>query len=277
MNESSGLKSKAALATAVAKKRVIFTVTTGRTGTNLLAKALNVSRSIYSVHESKVFTTNMRAVQSCPDLAANVWANEMLPEINSHRHAIYAETGHLVCKGYLEPLLGFDVVPDLIHIKRNARAVALSYTALDSIPGRSPRGLKYLLSPEDPGVLPLPGHQELNGYQLNYWYCLEIERRAQEQAELIRERGGRVAELPFSELVCYTSFRKFWGDFGLPELSGLGWWRIKRILSHKVNAKAKNKRSLSPEGLSPDELAQLEQEVVARINANGMNQEATPI
>ena len=253
-----------ALVKSVAEKRLVFTVTTGRTGTNLLAKALGVSRKICSVHESKPFTLSMRSVQVDPGLATKVWTEEMLPEICAQPRPIYAESGHLVCKGYIEPLLELGLTPDLIHIRREPRQVALSYTSLDSIPGRSERGLKYLLSPEDPGVLPLEGFEQLNDYQLNYWYCLEIERRAEALAELVRARGGRVTTLPFQELVRFDGFQRFWGEFELPELGSFGWWRIKRVLSRKVNAKAKSKRSVQQAPPPPEELDSLEREVLER-------------
>ena len=101
----------------VAEKRLVFTVTTGRTGTNLLAKALGVSRKICSVHESKPFTLSMRSVQVDPGLATKVWTEEMLPEICAQPRPIYAESGHLVCKGFIEPLLELGLTPDLIHIR----------------------------------------------------------------------------------------------------------------------------------------------------------------
>ena len=253
------------LSAAAATKRIILTVTTGRTGTNLLADALNVSRRIHTVHESKAFINNMRSVQSTPSLATDVWINEMLPLICSRKEPIFAETGHITCKGYLKPLLELGVIPDLILIKRSPRDVARSFTSLDSIAGRSKNGLKYLLSPEDPDVLQLPGHEDLNDYQLNYWYCLEIERRSRELTELVRSHGGTVAKLPFKELIELSSFQNFWESFELPELGALGWWRIKRILSHKVNSKAKKKSRIAPKKLSSEELPELEQEVIERI------------
>ena len=73
--------------------------------------------------------------------------------------------------------------------------------------------------------------------------------------------------LPFQQLVDFSGFRKFWEGFDLPELGSFGWWRIKRILSNKVNAKAKKKRTAGPEPIPSRELDELEREVIERVRS----------
>lgn len=255
------------LAAALARKRLIFTVTTGRSGTALLAKALDVAADVHAVHESPGFTECMRGAQADSGLARDLWLR-LLPEIAGRPEGTYAETGHLVCKGFLEPLLEIGVVPDLILLERRARDVALSLTELGTVPARTEKGRRFLLEPNDPGVLPLPRWEELEPYQLNYWYCLEIARRRARYASEVAERGGRVVELPFDELVDPRAFHRFWRAFELPPLGILGRLRLRRTLEHKVNSKGERKQgTLRAE---PERLDELEREVRARVGAVGL-------
>ena len=114
--------------------------------------------------------------------------------------AHYIEASHLFCKGFLEPALALGIVPRLVLLRRSPRRVALSYLARHAVPGRTKLGLKYLLQPTDPGVLPLPGWTRRSAYQLCFWYALEIERRQRAYAQRLAALGGTCVDVSAEEL-----------------------------------------------------------------------------
>ena len=188
-------------------KRLIFTVTTGRSGTGYLAKMLSFVPNVVSYHEPRPdFADVMRLVQQDVSIAYGFWIEKKLPQIMEEPASTYIETSHLFCKGFVEPLLKLGVTPDLIILTRPHRRVAASLHRLDTIPGRTEKGLRYLVSPGDPGVLALPGWQTLTDYQLCYWYCLEIERRSHEYERTFLEKNARVAKVALSEIDTVRGF-----------------------------------------------------------------------
>lgn len=176
-------------------KRMIFTVTTGRSGTAYLTEVFGNLKGVSAFHEpSPEYVEVLRSAQRDRRLAEQFVLEQKLPVIASCPAPIYVETSHLVCKGFLEIFLEHGLLPDLVVHRRPARQVSLSLLKMGTVPGRSPKALKFYLQPSDPGVLPLPGWQNLSDYQLCYWYCREIERRAQHYTELFRGMGARVVE-----------------------------------------------------------------------------------
>ncbi|MEW6074359.1 MAG: hypothetical protein AB1726_17425 [Planctomycetota bacterium] len=184
-------------------QRLIFTVTTGRSGTRFLAGLLRGFPAVDARHEPPPrFSDAFRTVVQFPDLAAEFWCRHKLPAIARSKKPIYAETSHLAGKGFLESLLDLGFRPDLLHLHRPPRAVATSLWRLGTVPGRSYRGVRYYLAPTDRVVLPLPPDRiaGLHDYQLCYWYCLEMAARAARYAGTFAGRGVRVHDLPLGEL-----------------------------------------------------------------------------
>src|SRR5262249_3241543 len=131
-------------------RRLIFTITTGRSGTEYLARVLSLYARVEARHEPRPrFSSCYRAVLAVPAVAREFWEREKLPRILSGHRSIYAETSHFACKGFLESLIELGQRPTLVHLVRDRREVALSLWSLDSIPGRSLRGVRHYLSPED--------------------------------------------------------------------------------------------------------------------------------
>lgn len=182
-------------------KRLILTVTPGRSGTGYLAQLLSLLPGVCSQHEpSPNFRDVMRAAQSQPELAVNFLIDQKLPAIRRCGQPVYVETSHLACKGFIEPLLGNCCVPDLIVLRRNPFLVSNSLYYLGTIPARTALGELFLLRPDDPGVVPLEGWQDLPDWALCFWYCREIERRMEAYATQVRLRGGRVMTTSIDEL-----------------------------------------------------------------------------
>ena len=151
------------------KERLIFSVTTGRSGTKYLDRIFQGHPHIYTCHEAQPnFANIMRAGQNEPELLRKFWLEKKLPQIRKHLEnsgkSIYLETSHLFCKGFLEPLIDLGIVPDLILLVRPHQDVAKSLFQLGCIPGRTDAGLRFCVAPNDPGVLPLKDFELLHDY-----------------------------------------------------------------------------------------------------------------
>jgi hypothetical protein len=142
----------AALLAAVRAKTLVVTVTAGRTGTTFLTHLLALCPDTTSRHEPEPsFVPVLRLAQRDPELARRFLLEYKLPFIADVPTRRYVETGHLLCKGFLEPLLALGVAPQVIALRPVAAAVATSLLSRRTVPGRGKLGLKYLLHPADPG------------------------------------------------------------------------------------------------------------------------------
>lgn len=241
-------------------QRLIFTVTTGRSGTNYLAEILACLPHCAVDHEPAPFFHDwMRRVQREPGLATGFLRDQKLPAIAGCGRPVYIETSHLFCKGFFEPLLELGQVPDLILLSRPHRSVAASLYGLGTIPGRGGRGEGFYLSPADPVLLPLPGWEGLHEYQLCYWYCLEIERRQRQYAEQVRTLGGRAVAVSLDELSTLAGIERLIAELDLPGPGLIGGLRLRWRLGRKVNDKSHKKKRSLPVA----EMERLERELLA--------------
>jgi len=183
-------------------KRLIFTICTGRCGTQLLAERLSEVPGVSAFHEpAPNFVDILPKVRIDSSEAIKFWKEVKLPAINKATNPVYVETSHLFCKGFLKGLLEINIIPDIILLSRPHREVASSLNRLDCIPGRNEKGREWLISPDEAGVLPIRGNwQELNNYQMCFWYCLEIERRQNEAAKMIQSLGGNAIKTTLKEI-----------------------------------------------------------------------------
>ena len=243
-------------------KRLIFTVATGRCGTKYLAMVLRAIPGVSSHHEPRPdFAEVMRAVQTNSDLAHRFWIEQKLPVIERQKAPVYIETSHVFCKGFFEPLLALGYTPDVIVLTRSLRQVALSFCRIGSIPGRTKNGLKYLLSPDDPGVLRVPLWQDWDDYQLCYWYCLEIHRRAQEIEQKVLERRGRVVHTSTDVVSTVAGFRRLLKALDLPNPGLAGWAKYFRYGKRRINIQTERKSTV----VLSDALESLEQRVIEQV------------
>lgn len=247
---------------ALASKRMIFTVTTGRSGTQYLTGLLQRVDGVAAFHEAHSrFSLIMRYAQEDPALARRFLIDWKLPEIASLKEAVYADTTHLFCKGFFEPMIDLGFVPDLILLRRDHRKVAESIFLLGEIPGDT----VWYLSPDDPGVLRLPGWRDLHEYQRCFWYSLEIERRGEAYGNQARALGARVVEIGLPELATPGGFKRLLSELDLPQLS---WWTKfkKAVRRPAVNQKERKKRLVNRhEALAGLDLDALEAGVRERI------------
>jgi hypothetical protein len=246
----------------LSSKRLIFAVSTGRSGTAYLSQILSCVPGVSSHHEARPkFSKALRPVQQNVQLAYKFWIKEKLPAIAKDSAPVYAETSHLFCKGFAEPLLDLGIVPDLILLTRPYRQVALSFCRFGTIPGRTAQGLKYLLGPDDPEVLSLPDWHELDDYQLCYWYCLEIERRMSKYNELFSGLGAHVVRVSLEEISSLTGFEKLLLGMNLPKPDGAKWAEYLQIKDSRINVRP----HLNRPAKIPEDLDSAEQEVLRRV------------
>lgn len=161
-------------------KRLCFTVTSGRSGTKLLAELLRGGAGICAEHEpAPRFNYVLRSILDCPEAARWWLETEKLPAMAERVGAetAYAETSHLTCKGFIEPLLELGLRPVLLFVARPARDVARSLFKIGAIPERTPSGRLVLIGPAHSPFLRVADWENWTDYQLCYWYAREIERR----------------------------------------------------------------------------------------------------
>lgn len=185
-------------------KRMIFTVTPGRSGTGYLAWLLKDQPGIHCEHEGNPNFVEVMGKGS--QITTDFWVNRKLPFIES-TNGIYVETSHVFCKGFLEPLLALGIVPDLILLRRDCKAVAASLLRLNTIPGRTKKGRKWVLPPED---------LNMTDEELCYAYCLEIERRMIVYGEMVKSLGGMVVETSLDRLQTKDDVNEFFNSLNLP-------------------------------------------------------------
>ena len=242
-------------------RRHLFTVTTGRSGTEWLARVLALFADVDAEHEPKPrFSSCFRAVVAAPAIAREFWEREKLPRLARVKQPVYAETSHLFCKGFAECLPELGIVPDLLHLRRDPRAVARSLWALESIPVRSLRGVRYYLSPWDRNHLPvdLARAERWNDYQLCYWYCLEIDARARHLERVLAPHGTRLFRVELADLQTPQGITQLGERLELGPLSTLGKLRLATLAARPVNEKRHQKRA---ETLPESELDAWEAEV----------------
>jgi len=203
-----------ALIEQIRAKQLILTVTAGRTGTAFLHNLFRLFSNVDSFHEEEPsYLHVMRRVQTQPAEATRFLEKFKFPVIAACKSGTIAETSHLFCKGFLEPMINLGVYPDLVLLRRNPRRIALSLLERNTIPGRTSTGTDYLVCPSDPNTLPLPLWEGLTDYQLCFWYALEIERRQQRYGQYMLQLGRKVCDVTANELHNPDEFLKMAATF----------------------------------------------------------------
>ena len=242
----------------IQRKKLVFTVSTGRSGTRYLSFLLSGLPNTDSRHEPEPnFATVMREVQAHPEKAFAFWREQKLPAIAATEASIYIETSHLFCKGFFGPLLELEVRPALIFLRRNHRDVALSLYRLCTIPGRDEKGLRYYLSPEDPTTYAPDTWASFHEYQLCYWYVLEIERRDRIYRKIACDYGLDTVVLRFSDLI-RNRVNDMTKVLELPEVPIIEKYKS-RIYKHIRSTESFNKKEKKKD--RPSKINEMESEV----------------
>jgi hypothetical protein len=228
------------------KKRLVFSVTTGRSGTKYLTYILSLLKNVKAEHEAKpAFHEYYRMILNQEYRFKDFWLEKKLPHIASLKESIYCDMSHVACKGFLEPLLELGIKPSLIILRRNKRDVASSLLRLNTIPSRTPLGLVYLNSPEDNNALKLSANiNKLTDYQLCYWYTLEIERRQDYYKNVFQNNGYLVTDVNFDDLVSGEGIKQIIKELELPNFTFIGKLKYLKNRKTKVNSKIHEKNNL---------------------------------
>ena len=190
------------------ERRLVFTATSGRSGSKLLTQLARKVSGVRAVHEGPPrMNYVMRSIQSYPDAAKWWLESEMYPAIAAELdQPVYLETSHLFCKGFIEPSLDLGLKPQLVLLTRPASEVAASLFSIDCIPERTGSGRLVLLGPSDNGVWKIPGWEALSNYQLCYWYAREIERRQAHYARILPDKGCDCLKISLADLTDADNF-----------------------------------------------------------------------
>lgn len=198
-------------------KRLIFTVTAGRTGTAYLAKLLDTVPTVSAYHEPKPnYVEVLRRIQTHPFMSYEYLSKYKIPAIRECPSYIYAETSHLTCKGFLEPMILMGLRPALIILRRPPREVAWSHVVRNCVPSWTTLGVSYLLDPRDPAVIPLFHWETASQYQLCFWYALEMERRQLHYTRLAEGLGMPVFDVTNKELNDWSIYSRMLETLNLP-------------------------------------------------------------
>lgn len=192
----------------LAKTQLVFTVTSGRSGTKLLTELLARSLGVAALHEPEPRANfELRSTIEHPEHGLHWLIEEKLPQIaEEQRDSLYIETSHLYCKGFIELLLQLGLQTRFIILRRDPKAIARSLFQMSCVPERTDAGKLVLIGPSDPGVLALPNWEKYSDYQLCYWYAKEIERRQAYYVEAFDAVGIPAYETSITDLLDWAKF-----------------------------------------------------------------------
>lgn len=244
--------------TRLRQHRIILTATQGRTGTQLLTNLLNLVPGVHAEHEPAPPIDNVWwRLRDNPRLAKTWLSRYKLPAIlktiqNSPDSSVYAETSHMLCKGFFEPLLDLGIVFDLVVLSRDPRQIATSMYYLNDIPERTKTGRRWYPMSDDQGVLaPLPiSHDGLSDYQMCYWYVLEMELLKLLYYKNWTEVGQRVVRVDLNDLLSKTRFKTFLRALDLPDPPLQSWHDYKIMTMTRYNSKPGRKSFMRSKGLA---------------------------
>jgi hypothetical protein len=236
----------------VNQKQLIFVFSTGRCGTQLLQKIMDLQPRVHAVHESPLRLDNVRyQFVDSPDACLDWLARYKLPEIAAvgDEEPIYFESSHLICKDLLIPMLSLGVKFKLLFLDRPIHEVAVSMYHLNDVPGRSKTGMRWYLNPKsDNNIAPI----DVDSYtdiQLCIWYCLEMAARAECFHISLSHLGWVGWSFSLNDLLSYNHVQALWSALKLDSLRySTDYYRLLRV---KCNDKIARKWHLSVRGVVP--------------------------
>jgi glycosyltransferase involved in cell wall biosynthesis len=176
-------------------RRTIFCLSSGRSGTAYLTSLLKGLPGLIALHEPEPkYQWQTIALQHQPAHAADFIRRQKVQWVQMLPEATYFEASHYMHKGFFDAWLDAGIVPDVIVMKRDLRAIALSWYGLNVDFFANPQFVRqHMLHPEDKRelFLPLPEWKAFNNYQLCYWYALEQQKRADHYAKILAAKGAK--------------------------------------------------------------------------------------
>ncbi len=251
---------EAAMLAAVAKVNLVFVLSSGRAGTTFLAQLLaSLPGVVTRHHPAPAFEWVLAKLWTEPDTARRFWLDYKLPAILREKTAKYLETSNVFGKGFLEPLIALGIRPRLILLGRRPRDIARSYLERNTIPGRTDLGLRFMLSPDTPGVLPVADWRSLTDYQLCYWMAVEMERRQLRAFELMSALDGVAIPIDVTDLNRVGVFTAMIDALGFNDEQ-----LDATALRTRLESLSSKARNVNPSRLSLPETAEAEEEALWR-------------
>ena len=230
-------------------KRLIFTVTTGRSGTSFLSYQLSHLKKVDVFHEPEPrFNLHFHKAIQNNQYAKRFLGDVKLQFISKLPHSIYIESSHFFCKGFFEPLIEMGYVPDLILLSRDRIKVAKSLYELDTIPGDSK---DYLYASEFQFV-DTSSWSDCHDFQKCLLYCDEITARQREYSKIVKNNGGKVVYIQTKDLNNRKKLARLIKELELPgfSLKGRLRYEYRQKVSHiSTNQKKSEKKRVIDEKL----------------------------
>lgn len=171
-------------------KHFTFVATTGRSGSQTLARIFAAAPGCLSLHEPEPVMNGLAMInknRGSDSLARRTFYTRKLPRIyrecRSAKARYYVETNHMFIKSFHEFAIEYFYPRiNVVHLKRNPRANAYSIYQLNELPG-TPIGNRWYLDYQAPGnLIKLPPVLERfpefrQPFYVSLWYVLEIEER----------------------------------------------------------------------------------------------------
>lgn len=169
------------------KSGFIFTVSTGRSGTNTLANIFECGENLYAAHEDHPILNGELMVKYNQLNALpvnNEFFRRKLPKLlwRSRGKKFYFESNHMFVKSFEEAARSaFGDKLSIVYLERDPFLVAASMYQRGDIPD-SPVGLKWYLDPRaERNLIKVEGVLDQVEFQDDFykclWYCFEIKAR----------------------------------------------------------------------------------------------------
>lgn len=248
------------------KKRIIFTLTTGRSGTALLTKLLEPLPQVHAEHEPKpLFSDAFVYLKTRSNFNVSEFCHAKLKAVHElmGKKDIYIETCHTFGKGFLEPMLEICHDLEIIILHRNPVDVAMSMYRLGDIPGRTKTGIHWYLSPSEfiaKTFLTQP-FTHYTEFQLCYWYTQEMLCRINHALYHYRQNIRHIIE--FRELLSYTYFENILHklELKIPRNYPLYY---KSVIFTKINEKLYRKHPLPKPADWQEQIDQIHKDIIVK-------------
>lgn len=197
-------------------ERIIFSLNTGRCGTQYLYQIMDTVPDVCSLHEPPPsFHENWGKKYK----ERRKWLKEVkIPYILGLSPPIYFEASAQFSRGFVEPMLSLGYIPDVIVLRRNLTNVAMSLWRTNHIPGRlGDIANMYAYSPDHPyAFLKYSNYKHWTDYMCCYWQVLEMKYRMDKYSQTIKDAGGIVVETNIEVLPNAIEFYRVLNELHLP-------------------------------------------------------------
>ncbi|CAG5079722.1 hypothetical protein [Parvicella tangerina] len=162
----------------------VFSVNTGRSGSDYLGSLLATSKEVLAYHEREPYMTGkyLRLVEKLEMDGSKkdrmIKVNSILRDLAISGKRVYAESNHMFAKTFYDVALeSFDNVT-VIHLERNIKDTAKSFLKLRYFTDENDVWSRWMIHPNAPMCF-LKFPQLVNEYELIFGYLAEMRYRSQ--------------------------------------------------------------------------------------------------